>query len=239
MILLVVGGSSDIGMSLIERIHSEYECVVCQYRTENSHLMELKESLGDKLLLFKADLMEINSVKGMIHEIKGLGLTPDHIVHFPSAPFVMRRFAKTEWSSFQESLDVSLRSAVMVLQAFLPDMAKNHYGRTIIMLSSVVCNNVPAYYTDYVVAKYALLGLVRSLATEYADKGITINGVSPMMVQTKFIENQPDLVKEQNALDNPIGRLLRIDEVVPTIEYLLSEGVASVNGQNILISCGR
>ena len=75
-----------------------------------------------------------------------------------------------------------------------------------------------------------MLGLVKALATEYAPKGITVNGISPAWVNTKYIDNQPDILKEQAAMNSPMGRNLEVAEIIPTIEYLLSEGASCING---------
>ena len=90
-----------------------------------------------------------------------------------------------------------------------------------------------------VITKYAMLGAVKALAAEYAEKGITVNGVSPAWVETKYLRNQPDFLIEQNAANSPLGRNLTVDDVIPAIEYLLSDGAACVNGQNLTVSFGR
>ena len=107
------------------------------------------------------------------------------------------------------------------------------------MLSSVVNGAPPAFCANYVTTKYALLGLMRALAAEYAGKGITVNGVSPAWVETKFNANQPHVMAELNAKESPVGRNLVAGDVVPAIEYLLSDGADCVNGQNLLINFGR
>lgn len=59
------------------------------------------------------------------------------------------------------------------------------------------------------------------------------------MVETKYIANQPDILREKHAANSPMGRNLLVGEIIPSIKYLLSEGASCVNGQNIIISCGR
>ena len=107
------------------------------------------------------------------------------------------------------------------------------------MLSYVVSHIAPAYCSNYVVTKYAMLGLMRALATEYASKGITVNGISPAWVNTKYIANQPDILIRQNEAASPTGQLLEVTDIVLSIRFLLSDGADCITGQNLTISCGR
>lgn len=79
---------------------------------------------------------------------------------------------------------------------------------------------------------------MRNLAVEYASKGITVNAVSPDMMETKFLSELPELIKEHSAKNNPLGRNIYVDEVGPTMEYLLSSGSDVVTGQNIGVTGG-
>lgn len=126
----------------------------------------------------------------------------------------------------------------MILQDFIPKMSKQRYGKIVFMLSAYVVGIPPKFQSSYITVKYALLGLMRNLASEYASKGVMVNGVSPDMMETKFLSELPDLVKEQSAKHNPLGRNIRVDEVVPTIEYLLSPASDIVTGQNIGVTGG-
>ena len=205
----------------------------------NENLKKLSEELGDKLILIQADLSSEDDVNNLIVEIKKVTDAPSHIIHFPAPVCNNQKFHKIKWEVYQRELDISLKSLIIILQAFLPAMAKRKYGKIIVMLSFVVNNIAPAYCSNYVVTKYAMLGLVKALATEYGSKGITVNGISPAWVMTKYIDNQPDVLKEQNAQSSPIGRNLVVDDINPTIEFLLSDGSDCINGQNISITCGR
>lgn len=240
MILLVIGASSDMGMSLIRKVSKNYDKIIAHYHHMNANLNALGEKIGrDKIYFLQADLSKETELYRMIEEIKEMCVCPSHIVHFPAPICNNSKFHKIKWDVFQNEYEISLRSIVVILQHFLPYMAKEHYGRVLIMLSYVVNNVAPAYCCNYVVTKYAMLGLVKALATEYATKGITVNGISPSWVNTKYIDNQPSMLKEQNAMNSPIGRNLEVEDIIPTIEYLLSDGASCVNGENITISCGR
>lgn len=238
-VLLVIGASSDMGMGSIEKIGDDYECIFAHYFHMNDKLELLKDKFGEKMTCFQADLSDEEQVMKLIGEIKNTGLQPTHILHFPAPLCSNQKFHKIKWNVFQEEMDISLKALILILQSFLPGMAKQHYGKIIVMLSFIVNNTAPAYCANYVITKYAMLGLVKALATEYASKGITVNGISPAWVQTKYINNQPDILIEQNAQASPLGRNLSVEDVIPSIEYLLSGGADCINGQNIAVTCGR
>ncbi len=240
MTLLVLGASSDMGMGFLKSTYEKYDHIIAHYRRMSDELQTLGEKIGpDRITFLQADLAIEDEVRLLIEKIKETCDHPDHIVHFPAPPCENSKFHKIDWEVFQREYDISLKSVVLVLQAFLPKMAKAKYGRVILMLSYVVNNTAPAYCCNYVVTKYAMLGLVKALATEYAPKGITVNGISPGWVNTKYIENQPDMLKEQIASASPMGRNLEVEEIVPTIEFLLSDGAAGINGENVTISFGK
>jgi len=77
------------------------------------------------------------------------------------------------------------------------------------------------------------------LAAEYSDKGITVNGISPEMIETKFLSDLPTFVVEKNAIDSPLGRNLTVQDVVPMIEFLLSDSAIAITGQNLAITGGK
>lgn len=237
--LLVIGASSDMGIETIREIHPDYDVIIAHYHHMNTRLESLKEELGERLVCVPADLSNETDTKNLIETICKMAIVPSHIIHFPAAPIQTRKFHKLSWDVIQKELDISLRSIVLILQEFLPRLTKRNEGRVILMLSMVVNGMPPKYNSDYVVVKYSLLGLVRSLAIEYADKGITINGISPALVQTKFVNNMHAFQIEQNAQLSPAGKNLETADVIPTIKFLLSSGASAINGQNICITYGR
>lgn len=237
--LLVIGGSSDIGIGTIQDIHENYDVIIAHYNHMNEKLEVLKAELGEKLICIRADLSEEGEINYLINGIQKQGVIPSHILHLPAVPVQMRKFHKTEWSVYQNQIDISVKSAVMILSSFLPDMIKNKGGKIILMLSMAVNHMPPNYHCDYVMTKYALMGMMKSLAVEYAEKGITVNGISPALVETRFVNEMHDYLIEQNAKANPIGRNLKVEDIVPTIKYLFSQAADCINGQNISITCGR
>lgn len=238
-VLLVIGASSDIGTGAISDLLEDYDMIIAHYNHMNENLERLTQLCGDKLICFQADLSEEIQIKKLIGNIKETGLPITHILHLPAPQCTNSKFHKITWDVFENELNISLKSLILLAQEFLPKMAKAHYGKLVIMLSFVLNGMPPGYCSNYVVAKYALLGLMKSLAVEYADKGITVNGISPAWIMTKYINNQPEFLIEENARKSPIGRNLFVSDIVPTIKYLFSDGADCVNGQNISITCGR
>ena len=239
-VLLITGASSDIGVQLLRAVYNDYECIYLQYRNMNSELEKcISEFSGfSQIVPVYADFTDINSVQTMIDKIKEFEIIPNNIVHLSALKAYNSQFHKDKWDNYELGWQISVRSVVLLLQAFISAMAKKHYGRVVFMLTSYTKNIPEKYQSSYVTIKYALLGLMKSLSAEYIDKAITINGVSPDMIETKFLSNIPELIIEKNKVNSPLGRNIYIEEVIPVIQHMLSDLGASMTGQNIVISGG-
>lgn len=238
-VLLVTGASSDVGHQLIRSIAGNYQIILGHYNGSKEMLEKLGREFGEKIVPMQADFSSEGSIFSMAEEIRAKGYAPTHIVHLASPKAFNKKFHKCAWEEYQNGIDVSLRSIVLLLEAFIPDMVKMRYGRILFMLTSYVLGGVPPkYQSPYITVKYALYGLMRNLAAEYAEKGITVNAVSPDMMETKFLADIPDLIIQQNAERNPLKRNITVEDVVPAMEYLLSDEAAAVTGQNIGVTGG-
>lgn len=239
-ILLITGASSDVGMELIKTIGTDYEVIYAQYHRMNEEFQRLVNKVNENanIIPLEADFTNSESVSMMIEQIKEKGMIPNQIVHLPAPKAYNKQFHKDDWSNYDEAWEISVHSIVTILKAFMPAMVKNHYGRVVFMLSSYTRNMPPKFQSSYVTVKYALLGLMKSLSVEYMSKGITVNGVSPNMMETKFLSELPHLIIEQNAENSPLGRNVFVKEVLPVINYLLSDAGAAMTGENIAITGG-
>lgn len=237
--LLVLGASSECGQAIIKQIHTKYKYIYAHYAHNVTPLLSLKEELGDKLILIQDDFSADNGGEAVLNAMEGEAGYPDHVIHLPAVPYRNVKFVKAEWKDFEQGIQTSLRSAVVIIQRVVAKLLKEkREGKIILMLSSYTNNCPPKFSSLYVTVKYALLGLMKSLSVEYADKGIMVNAVSPSMMETKFLKDVPELIIQQTAMNSPFGRNLLVDEIVPMFELLLSEGGDRITGQNIVISGG-
>ena len=117
-------------------------------------------------------------------------------------------------------------------------MAKLKKGKVLIMLSSYVLGVPPKALSHYTSIKYAMLGLAKSLASEYADKNIQVNTVSPSMIETKFLDNINEKFVELSAYSHPLKRNAQVDDITPIIKMLISKESDYISGVNIPITGG-
>jgi 3-oxoacyl-[acyl-carrier protein] reductase len=236
-IILIIGASSDIGLNLIKNI-SDDALILAHYNSSEERLLELSKNINNKLVTLKADLLIEDEINELLHTIEFKYGIPNKIVHLAANKVENIRFKDVSWSDFEKDINISLKSAVLILNRFLPKMAKQKRGKVLIILSSYVLGVPPKALSHYTSIKYAMLGLVKSLASEYADKNIQINSVSPSMIDTKFLDNINNKFIELNAYNHPLKRNARVEEVTSIIKMLLSEESDYLNGVNIPITGG-
>lgn len=240
-VLLVTGASSESGVAVVKKIYSDYKKIYLQFRSMNSSLASLIDELvkkGIDVTALQADLSDDNDIEALIKEINDTGVMPDSIIHMPSPKLKQVHFKKELIEDFDLGYKVCVHSAVRILQAFLPSMVKKKYGRIVFVLSDVTLNKPAKFEASYVTVKYALLGLMKSLSVEYIEKGITVNAVSPDMMETKLLSELPERMLELNRTNSPIGRNIKPSEMEPIIRLFLSEDSEAITGQNFGITGG-
>lgn len=234
--ILILGASSDLGCSFIERNYDKYDSIIAHYNSNRSRLDDMVKRFGTKLIPVQADLCNRESVQNFIDQIKALGVQPENILHLAANKTKSVRYHQCKADDFSSKIECSVISFAEITAAMIPYMVKQKKGKIVAMLTAYTFNEPPKFMSPYVVSKYALLGLIKSLAVEYAVKGINVNAVSPEMIDTQFISDIPEMFIEMNKEKSVAGRNLCVSEVVPTIEFLLSDSADMITGQNILIS---
>jgi 3-oxoacyl-[acyl-carrier protein] reductase len=238
--ILITGASSDIGVALIRRVmaHADQPKVLAHSFRGGARLEALQAEFGDRLQLVKADCSDTLSVSTMAEEIVAQFGAPARFVHLPALRPSPDRFTKFNLERFREDMAVQVESAVILLKKFLPRMSKMPGARVVFMLSSYTHGMPPKYTSMYTVAKYAQLGLMRSLAAEYAATQLRVNSISPSMIETQFLQDLPELAVEMSATSNPQGRNAVPADVLGAIEFLLSPAAGYITGIDIPIAGG-
>jgi acetoacetyl-CoA reductase len=144
------------------------------------------------------------------------------------------RMTEEQW---QRDIDVNLTGAFRTVQACLPGMRERRRGRIVVISSVAALGGLPGQVA-YAASKAGQLGMVRTLASENASRGITVNAVLPGLVATEQVLAMPAEVRERVLGALPSGRLVEPKEIAATVSFLAGEGAAQVNGQAIAVDGG-
>lgn len=237
--ILITGASSGIGRALVSELAKEPCRILAHYNAADPSAI-LEESGEAEIHRLKADLTSEDAVRKLIEQIGDLCEYPDAFVHLPARKLMFERFAEARWDAVSRDMRLQAASAFWIAQAFLPIMAKKKVsGRVVFMLSSVTLGMPPKNLPGYTLSKYALFGLMRALAAEYAGTRIRINAVSPSMVETDLLSETPAKLVEIAAVKHPMGRNAQPRDIIPTILFLLSEGTDYLTGVNLPVTGGQ
>lgn len=160
-----------------------------------------------------------------------------------SAPFL-----KTSAETMESMWRLNLMGTFLPIQAAIPGMLHAGWGR-IVNVASVAGKHGAPYIAAYASSKHAVLGLTRSLAAEFAAKGITVNAVCPGYVATKMTDDNVALMVEKTGRpkeevlrylrsQSPQNRLIQPEEVAAAVLHLCQESSLGINGQALTIDGG-
>lgn len=168
----------------------------------------------------------------------------DIVVHNAGGPPAGQFLSLTE-EQWQKAYEQNLLSLVRIVNAAVPEMKKNSWGRIITIASSSIKQPIPNLVLSNAL-RAGVWGLAKTLARELAPSGILVNVIAPGRIQTERIEEldaanaqrsgrSVDDVKKESIATIPLGRLGRPDELGALVAFLASEQASYITGQAIMV----
>jgi 3-oxoacyl-[acyl-carrier protein] reductase len=226
---VITGASKGIGFATAQRLAAMQHQVIGLARNQPAQSFP-----GE---FFEVDLADPKSTAQIAEDIANR----HQVSHLVNNVGVSRSEAleEVDITQFASIIDLNLRPAIQLAQAFVPAMKARHYGR-IINVSSLVVVGLPLR-TSYAAAKAGLIGMTRTWASELATTGITVNAIAPGPTETElFRVNSPvGSASEQRFLQGvPMRRLAQPDEIAAAIAFFASDDASYITGQTLFVDGG-
>jgi 3-oxoacyl-[acyl-carrier protein] reductase len=239
-VALVTGGSRGIGRAAALLLAREGARVALTYR---SGLDEANAVAGEHVIAVPLDLADHDSIRaavatvlerwGRLDVLVSNALDPCGLTPWAAPPF--EELAAREWQPFLRS---NVDGPYAVAQAVVPAMRAQGFGRIVMVSGTSAVDGLPGAAV-LATAKAALHGLVRTLTKELGPAGILVNAVLPGTTLTEHIEALlPAAARAAREQMSPVRRLLRPEDLAPTIAFLASPANTSVTGELVRVSGG-
>ncbi len=238
-VALVTGGSRGIGRAAAEALAEQGANVVITYVGNEAAARETVESvqrLGRSAEALRLDISETVAAEAAIAELaKRLGRLDILVAN--AGVSIDGLLLRLKEEDLERTLAVNLKGSVACARAAIKVMMRAKAGRVIFM-SSVVGERGNAGQTAYAASKAALLGVAKSLALEYASRGITVNAITPGFVDTDMTSGMTDEQRERTVAAIPVGRTGTSREIAAAVAYLASDEAAYVTGHALRVNGG-
>jgi NAD(P)-dependent dehydrogenase (short-subunit alcohol dehydrogenase family) len=139
--------------------------------------------------------------------------------------------------AFRDDIEANLLGQFWTAQAAYKALAQSDQANLVLFSSIGALDGLPGQ-ASYAAAKAGVLGLVRTLAAEWAQDGIRVNAVVPGVVSTPKVLAMPESTLERVLQNVALKRLVTVDEVVATVLFLMSRGAGSITGQSLRVDGG-
>ncbi len=235
---VVTGSSSGIGRAIALAFAKEGVDVVINGRDEKKIAQVVKEveSEGGRALGLRADVSRFADVNDMMEkaraELGGMDILVNNAGIFHTRPLLDMK--EEEWD---ELVAVDLKSVFNCTRAVINDMVARGWGR-VICITGLAGNTGYANTVHVAAAKSGVHGFVKALAREVASSGITVNAISPGLIDTPILLGMSEEQKEAFAREIPVGRIGKAEEIAAASVYLASDAAAFITGQILNISGG-
>ena len=231
-IALVTGSSRGIGGDIALRLAEKVGSVAVQYFSQREVALGVVESIrqkGKRSVAFRADLSSEKSANLLIQRVQDRFGRLDILIN-NFGPILVKSWKKVTTKEWESVYRNNLLSALFCMKAALPGMRRRKWGR-IVNLGYSRVEQLTAFttITPYAIAKTGLLLLTRTVARTEAPVGITVNMVSPGLMERGVLPKD-DYV--------PAGRFGKYNDVSSAVLFLVSEDAGYVTGTNLIVAGG-
>lgn len=244
-IALVTGSSSPLGLGAACALVMAREGadIIVNYRKSQAGAEDVAariRDMGRRALVIQADVTDAEQVKNMVDkaiaEWGRIDILVNNVGRHSRRRYTIDTMTLEQW---YEALDTNLTSQVLCIKAVLPGMMERGWGRIINMSTLASQRGSRSGDVCYTASKAGVNGLTRALFHQLAPKGITINTVSPGIIDTPSTHEvlSPEKIEEY-LKDIPMGRLGRPEEVAEVVCFLASDRASYVTGLLISVNGG-
>ena len=234
-VAFVTGSTRGIGLAIARALHAAGAAIAVVGR-EQARAAAVATELGERAAGFGCDVAVSAQVDAAIAAaesalgpidilVNNAGLTRDNI---------LLRLTDADWDAV---LDANLKGAFHTTKAVIKGMMKRRAGR-IVNITSIVGLTGNKGQANYAASKAGLIGFTKSVAKEYAGRGILVNCVAPGFIETDMTAALPDAARASLLEDIALGRLGRPEDVAGAVLFLASDLAAYVTGQVLVVDGG-
>jgi 3-oxoacyl-[acyl-carrier protein] reductase len=231
----VTGGTRGIGYAIARALYAAGASVAVVGR-DQARAEAAAAELGERAAGVACDVAQADQVETAIATaerglgpidilVNNAGLTRDNI---------LLRLTDADWNAV---LDANLKGAFHTTRAVIKGMMKRRAGR-IVNISSIVGLTGNKGQANYAASKAGLIGFTKSVAKEYASRGILANCVAPGFIETDMTAALPDQARATLLQDIALGRLGRPEDVAGAVLFLASDLAGYITGQVLVVDGG-
>ncbi|MFN8188711.1 MAG: SDR family oxidoreductase [Gaiellales bacterium] len=236
-VCLVTGGGRGIGRAIALALAAEGALVAVAARTR-AQCEEVAGELGERGLALELDVTDETSCERAVAEVSTRLGRLSVLVNAAGISPVRQRAELHGVEAFRQILDVNVNGAFLTARAAAPSLLDG--GGSVVMVASTLGTKASPRLAGYGASKAALIQLVRTLAREWADRGVRVNALCPGYVETEMTAAllAVDRLRNEVIGETPLGRVAGVEEVVGPALFLASDEASYVTGAALLVDGG-
>lgn len=232
---LVTGASGPIGAAIARVLHRQGANVAVS-GTRREALEQLAGELGERVHVLPCNLADTAATDALVGQaeqamgqldilVANAGITKDNL------------FVQLRDEDWEQVININLSATFRLARAAVRGMMRRRFGRIVAITSVVGATGNPGQ-ANYVAAKAGITGMIKSIAQEYAKRGVTANCVAPGFIVTPMTDKLNDKQREAILSRIPASRAGTVEEVAAAVAFLAADEAAYVTGQTIHVNGG-